>query len=147
LAVSLHAPNQELRQQLIPSAAHYPLEALIQDCRDYMLSTGRRVSFEYTLIAGINDLPIHARQLAHLLRQASQSGARLHVNLIPYNPIAEANYQRPHPARVAEFVRLLEEHHVQASVRQTRGLDGNAACGQLRGSFLRASPEPAPGRS
>jgi 23S rRNA (adenine2503-C2)-methyltransferase len=151
LAVSLHAPNQELRQQLIPSAAHYPLEALIQDCRDYMLSTGRRVSFEYTLIAGVNDLPIHARQLAHLLRQASQSGARLHVNLIPYNPIAEANYQRPHPARVAEFVRLLEEHHVQASVRQTRGLDGNAACGQLRGSFLRASSlpaaEPAFGRS
>ncbi|MFS8908134.1 23S rRNA (adenine(2503)-C(2))-methyltransferase RlmN, partial [Synechococcus sp. OH2] len=70
LAVSLHAPNQELRQQLIPSAAHYPLEALIRDCRDYMLRTGRRVSFEYTLLAGVNDLPLHARQLARLLQQA-----------------------------------------------------------------------------
>ncbi|MFQ3585935.1 MAG: 23S rRNA (adenine(2503)-C(2))-methyltransferase RlmN [Cyanobacteriota bacterium] len=136
LAVSLHAPNQELRQQLIPSAVHYPLASLIQDCRDYMLSSGRRVSFEYTLLGGVNDLPIHARQLAELLRSASQAGVQLHVNLIPYNPISEADYQRPHPTRVEEFVRQLEQYHVQASVRQTRGLDGNAACGQLRGSFL-----------
>ncbi len=138
LAVSLHAPNQDLRQQLIPAAAHYPLEALIQDCRDYMLRTGRRVSFEYTLLSGVNDLPPHARQLAELLRSASQSGVQLHVNLIPYNPISEADYQRPHPARMEEFVRQLEQHQVRVSVRQTRGLDGNAACGQLRGSFLRS---------
>ncbi|MEN9203425.1 MAG: 23S rRNA (adenine(2503)-C(2))-methyltransferase RlmN [Thermostichus sp. DG_1_6_bins_120] len=136
LAVSLHAPNQALRQQLIPSAAHYPLESLIEDCRHYMLRSGRRVSFEYTLLAGVNDLPIHARQLAELLRSAGRSGVQLHVNLIPYNPISEADYQRPHPSRVEEFVRQLEQHHVQASVRQTRGLDRNAACGQLRGSFL-----------
>ncbi|MEN9224632.1 MAG: 23S rRNA (adenine(2503)-C(2))-methyltransferase RlmN [Thermostichus sp. HHBFW_bins_43] len=136
LAVSLHAPNQDLRQQLIPSATHYPLESLIQDCRDYMLKSGRRVSFEYTLLGGVNDLPIHARQLAELLRSASRSGVQLHVNLIPYNPISEADYQRPRPTRVEEFVKQLEQHHVQASVRQTRGLDGNAACGQLRGSFL-----------
>jgi 23S rRNA (adenine2503-C2)-methyltransferase len=138
LAVSLHAPNQDLRQQLIPSAAHYPLDALIQDCRDYMLRTGRRVSFEYTLLSGVNDLPIHARQLAQLLQQASRSGVQLHVNLIPYNPISEADYQRPHPTRVKAFVRQLEQHQVRATVRQTRGLDGNAACGQLRGSFLRS---------
>lgn len=143
LAVSLHAPNQELRQQLIPSAAHYPLESLIQDCRDYMLRSGRRVSFEYTLLGGVNDLPIHARQLAELLRSASQSGVQLHVNLIPYNPIPEANYQRPHPARVERFVRLLKQHHVQVSVRQSRGLESNAACGQLRGSFLQKNPSVA----
>jgi 23S rRNA (adenine2503-C2)-methyltransferase len=140
LAVSLHAPNQDLRQRLIPSAAHYPLDALIQDCRDYMLRTGRRVSFEYTLLSGVNDLPIHARQLAQLLQQASRSGVQLHVNLIPYNPISEADYQRPHPTRVREFVRQLEQHQVRATVRQTRGLDGNAACGQLQGSFLRSLP-------
>jgi 23S rRNA (adenine2503-C2)-methyltransferase len=140
LAVSLHAPNQDLRQRLIPSAAHYPLDALIQDCRDYMLRTGRRVSFEYTLLSGVNDLPIHARQLAQLLQQASRSGVQLHVNLIPYNPISGADYQRPHPARVKAFVRQLEQHQVRATVRQTRGLDGNAACGQLRGSFLRSLP-------
>jgi 23S rRNA (adenine2503-C2)-methyltransferase len=140
LAVSLHAPNQDLRQRLIPSAAHYPLDTLIQDCRDYMLRTGRRVSFEYTLLSGVNDLPIHARQLAQLLQQASRSGVQLHVNLIPYNPISEADYQRPHPTRVREFVRQLEQHQVRATVRQTRGLDGNAACGQLRGSFLRSLP-------
>lgn len=140
LAVSLHAPNQDLRQRLIPSAAHYPLDTLIQDCRDYMLRTGRRVSFEYTLLSGVNDLPIHARQLAQLLQQASRSGVQLHVNLIPYNPISEADYQRPHPTRVREFVRQLEQHQVRATVRQTRGLDGNAACGQLQGSFLRSLP-------
>jgi 23S rRNA (adenine2503-C2)-methyltransferase len=140
LAVSLHAPNQTLRQQLIPSAKHYPLPQLLQDCRTYMHTTGRRISFEYTLLSGVNDLPPHARELASLIRSAVDDlEFQAHVNLIPYNPISEADYQRPHPERVQTFVRQLEDHSIAVSVRQTRGLDQDAACGQLRGSFLEQS--------
>ncbi|MDX2272585.1 MAG: 23S rRNA (adenine(2503)-C(2))-methyltransferase RlmN [Cyanobacteriota bacterium] len=132
LAVSLHAPSQLLREQLIPSAKHYPLEALLDDCRFYMQTTGRRISFEYTLLHGVNDQPPHARALAELLHQAAQSGFRAHVNLIPYNPISLADYQRPSAAAIHQFVQQLESHQIATTVRQTRGLDQEAACGQLR---------------
>ncbi|GAB4216700.1 MAG: 23S rRNA (adenine(2503)-C(2))-methyltransferase RlmN [Synechococcales cyanobacterium] len=127
LAVSLHAPNQALRCQLIPSAQHYPLEALMQDCHHYVQTTGRRISFEYIVLGGLNDRPEHARELAGLLR-----GLQAHVNLIPYNPIAEVDYQRPSPAHVRQFAQHLQERHIAVTVRQTRGLDQDAACGQLR---------------
>lgn len=127
LAVSLHAPSQSLRQRLIPSARHYPLEQLLADCRHYVHTTKRRVSFEYTLLAGVNDTPELARALAKLLR-----GWQTHVNLIPYNPIAEAPYQRPTPERVQAFAAVLSEQGIAVTVRQTRGLDAQAACGQLR---------------
>jgi 23S rRNA (adenine2503-C2)-methyltransferase len=127
LAVSLHAPDQPLREQLIPTAAAYPLEALLADCRHYVAITGRRVSFEYILLGGLNDQPGHAEALAGLLR-----GFQSHVNLIPYNPIAEEDFQRPSAAAVEGFRRELQARHIAVSVRASRGLDADAACGQLR---------------
>lgn len=129
LAVSLHAPNQTLREQLIPSARPYPLEDLLTECREYVEITGRRVSFEYILLAGVNDLPEHALQLAKCLR-----GFQSHVNLIPYNPIAEVDYKRPNRDRIQAFVQVLKQQQIAVSVRYSRGLEADAACGQLRAS-------------
>jgi 23S rRNA (adenine2503-C2)-methyltransferase len=128
-AVSLHASNQPLREKLIPSAKRYALEALLDDCREYVQLTNRRVTFEYILLAGLNDLPEHAVELAGHLR-----GFQSHVNLIPYNPISEVDYQRPSPRRIQAFVEALEKHHIAVSVRRSRGLEKDAACGQLRAS-------------
>lgn len=126
-AVSLHASNQPLREQLIPSARHYPLDTLLEECREYLQLTGRRVSFEYILLAGVNDLPEHAAELAQHLR-----GFQTHVNLIPYNPIQEVDYQRPSQQRTQAFQSVLEQEHIAVSVRYSRGLEADAACGQLR---------------
>jgi 23S rRNA (adenine2503-C2)-methyltransferase len=138
LAVSLHAPDQRLREELIPTAHAYPIEALLEDCRRYVAITGRRVSFEYILLGGLNDQPRHAAALAQLLR-----GFQSHVNLIPYNPIAEEEFKRPTAKAVETFRRALQERHVAVSVRASRGLDADAACGQLR-RRLEGSLEPAP---
>lgn len=127
LAVSLHASNQALREQLIPSAHHYPLENLLDECREYVKLTSRRVTFEYVLLAGVNDDPKQAAELAQLLR-----GFQTHVNLIPYNPIREADYHRPTFRRIQAFVDILQQHQIAVSVRYSRGLEADAACGQLR---------------
>ncbi|MBD2142790.1 23S rRNA (adenine(2503)-C(2))-methyltransferase RlmN [Anabaena sp. FACHB-1250] len=127
LAVSLHAPNQALREQLIPSAKPYPIEDLLAECREYVEITGRRVTFEYILLAGVNDLPEHALELSKRLR-----GFQSHVNLIPYNPIQEVDYQRPNRDRIEAFVNVLQQQNTAVSVRYSRGLEANAACGQLR---------------
>ncbi|MGF1933357.1 MAG: 23S rRNA (adenine(2503)-C(2))-methyltransferase RlmN [Nostoc sp. ChiQUE02] len=129
LAVSLHAPNQALREKLIPSARAYPLEDLLAECREYVEITGRRVTFEYVLLAGVNDLPEHALELAKRLR-----GFQSHVNLIPYNPIQEVDYKRPNRDRIQAFVNVLKEQNIAVSVRYSRGLEADAACGQLRAS-------------
>ncbi|MDB9349165.1 23S rRNA (adenine(2503)-C(2))-methyltransferase RlmN [Nodularia spumigena] len=129
LAVSLHAPNQALREQLIPSARPYPLEDLLDECREYVDITRRRISFEYILLAGFNDLPEHAMQLAKCLR-----GFQSHVNLIPYNPISEVDYKRPSSDRIQAFVNILKQQNTAVSVRYSRGLEADAACGQLRAS-------------
>jgi 23S rRNA (adenine2503-C2)-methyltransferase len=129
LAVSLHASNQTVREKLIPSARQYTLEALLEECREYVQMTGRRISFEYILLAGVNDLPQHAIELAQHLR-----GFQSHVNLIPYNPISEVDYQRPDRRSIETFTDLLKERHIAVSVRYSRGLEANAACGQLRAS-------------
>lgn len=134
LAVSLHASNQALREQLIPSARSYPLEDLFAECRDYVKLTGRRLSFEYLLLAELNDRPEHADELARHLR-----GFQNHVNLIPYNPISEVDYQRPSPQRVQDFVRALKDRHIAVSVRYSKGLDVDAACGQLRTQEMQAA--------
>lgn len=126
-AVSLHAPNQALREKLIPSAKHYPLHALLADCRDYINTTGRRVTFEYVLLAEVNDFPEQALELSRILK-----GFQTHVNLIPYNPIAEVDYKRPNSERIQAFVDVLQKHHITVSVRYSRGLGADAACGQLR---------------
>ncbi|MDJ0717107.1 MAG: 23S rRNA (adenine(2503)-C(2))-methyltransferase RlmN [Prochloraceae cyanobacterium] len=132
LAVSLHASNQKLREQLIPSANRYSLGSLLEECREYVSKTGRRVSFEYILLAGVNDLPENAHQLAKHLR-----GFQTHVNLIPYNPIDEVDYQRPDKQRIKAFTEILQEKHIAVSVRYSRGLEADAACGQLRASQTR----------
>ena len=127
LAVSLHGSNQQLREQLIPSARNYPLSDLLADCREYVEITRRRVSFEYIQLAGVNDEPQHAAVLAKQLR-----GFQCHVNIIPYNPIQEADYQRPSASRIQAFAAALKKHHIAVSVRFSRGLEADAACGQLR---------------
>tara|TARA_Y100001968_G_scaffold325280_1_gene366248 strand:- start:292 stop:1371 length:1080 start_codon:yes stop_codon:yes gene_type:complete len=127
LAVSLHAPNQELRELIIPSASSYPVISLLKDCKKYVELTGRRVSFEYILLGGLNDKDFHAEQLADLMR-----GFQSHVNLISYNPIIEENFKRPSKSRVNGFRALLENRGITVSVRASRGRDKDAACGQLR---------------
>ena len=129
LAVSLHASNQALRTQLIPSAEKYPLQDLLAECRDYVKLTGRRVSFEYVVLADLNDQPEHALELASELR-----GFQSHVNLIPYNPIVEVDYKRPTRQRVESFTQQLKDKGIAVSVRYSRGLEKDAACGQLRAS-------------
>lgn len=129
LAVSLHASNQKVRTQLVPSANHYQMEELLKDCRTYVKITGRRITFEYIVLAGVNDSPEHAVELAKHLR-----GFQSHVNLIPYNPINEVDYQRPTGRSLQRFLSLLNAHKITASIRRSRGLDRDAACGQLRAS-------------
>lgn len=129
LAVSLHASNQSLRTQLIPSAQPYPFADLLQECRDYVEITGRRVTFEYILLAGLNDGAAQAQELAAQLR-----GFQSHVNLIPYNPIVEVDYKRPSRQQVQIFMQQLQDLGIAVSVRQPRGLQEDAACGQLRAS-------------
>ncbi|XP_038989041.1 probable dual-specificity RNA methyltransferase RlmN [Phoenix dactylifera] len=149
LAVSIHAPNQELRQMFVPSAKSYPLDALMDDCKDYFLQTGRRVTFEYTLLAGLNDRIEHAVELAEMLHSC---GRGYHVNLIPFNPIEGSEYRRPYKKAVLAFAAALESKKITVSVRQTRGLDASAACGQLRNNFQKspllesaaAEPQPLP---
>ena len=127
LAVSLHAPNQALREELTPTAKAYPYDALLDDCRYYLNKTGRRVSFEYILLGGVNDHPHHASELADRV-----GGFQSHVNLIAYNPIEEEEFQRPTTQRIEGFRRVLERRGVAVSLRASRGLDQDAACGQLR---------------
>lgn len=132
LALSLHAPNQKLRETIVPSAKSYPLNAIMKDCRDYFRETSRRVSFEYALLAGVNDRVEHAIELAELLQEW---GRGHHVNLIPFNPIEGSEYKRPYRKAVQAFANALESRKITVSVRQTRGLDASAACGQLRNNF------------
>jgi 23S rRNA (adenine2503-C2)-methyltransferase len=127
LAVSLHAPTQRLRTKLVPTAENYPIDELLDECRDYVQITGRRLSVEYILLAGVNDDPKHAAELASKLR-----GFQSHVNLIPYNPIEDADFDRPTPRDIKNFVDVLEQQHIAVSVRYSKGLGASAACGQLR---------------
>jgi len=135
LAVSIHAPNQPLREKIVPSAKAYPLEALMSDCVKYFEATGRRVTFEYTLLAGINDGPQHAEELAVLLKR--HGNMRSHVNVIPWNPVDESEFKRPSKNNVRKFVSILQENGVKTSIRITRGLEAAAACGQLRNRHQR----------
>ncbi len=128
LAVSLHAPTDRLRERLVPLNRRYPLSQVMAACRDYGRNTGRRVTFEYALLEGVNDSPEQARQLGRLLQ-----GLACHVNLIPLNPIAGSPY-RPSSRQVAlAFQRELRRQGVPATLRVGRGLDIQAGCGQLRG--------------
>ena len=127
LAISLHAATQQEREAIMPIARQYDLDTLLSACREHAEKTGRRVSFEYTLIKGRNDSPAHAEQLASLL-----SGMLCHVNLIPLNPVAETGLQRTDKASVYAFQKRLEVRGIPATVRRGLGGDIDAACGQLR---------------
>ncbi len=130
LAVSIHAPNQTLRESIVPSAKAYPIQALLQDCAEYFRVTGRRVTFEYTLLAGVNDSPECAEELVAVLRR--YGSMKSHVNLIPWNPVDESEFSRPSKKAVQHFVDSMDRAGIAATVRHTRGLEAAAACGQLR---------------
>jgi 23S rRNA (adenine2503-C2)-methyltransferase len=136
LAVSLHAADNILRDRLVPINRKYPLEELIPACREYYRVTGRRVSFEYILFNGINDSTARARALARLLL-----GLNCHVNLIPANHTTDRNFQPPPAAVVLAFERELRLSRINATLRQPRGQDIDAGCGQLRSRHTSASPE------
>ncbi len=127
LAVSLHASDNALRDRLVPINRKHPLEQLIPACRDYYLETGRRVSFEYVLFKDINDKPGQAQSLARLLR-----GLNCHVNLIAANATGDPNFQPPSRRAILDFERILKESGINATLRQPRGQDIDAGCGQLR---------------
>jgi 23S rRNA (adenine2503-C2)-methyltransferase len=131
LAVSLHAPDQATREKLVPSAKYYPIEQLIEDSKSYFKETGRRVTFEYTLLAGVNDSVYQARALGRMLKRAFGSGA--HVNVIPWNNVDGINHTRPSGNAIHKFCGALAAEGVNQSIRKTRGLESNAACGQLAG--------------
>lgn len=127
LAVSLHASSNRLRNRLVPINKTYPLEALLAACQRYQTKTRRRVTFEYALMAGINDAPDQAQQLADLL-----VGLRCHINLIPLNPTPGSPYQPTSDEDVRRFRQVLENANVPTTVRLRRGIEINAGCGQLR---------------
>jgi 23S rRNA (adenine2503-C2)-methyltransferase len=127
LAVSLHAANDALRNELVPINRRYPLDALVAACLDYFAAKGRRISFEWALIADTNDRPSDARELAEIARTC-----RAHVNLIPLNPTPGYPVLGTHPTRIREFVAELRSLGANVTVRQTRGTEIDAACGQLR---------------
>ncbi|MBI4519999.1 MAG: 23S rRNA (adenine(2503)-C(2))-methyltransferase RlmN [Gemmatimonadetes bacterium] len=127
LAVSLHAPNSELRRQLVPLEKRYPLPVLMDALRTFNAAGGQRITFEYTMIAGVNDAPTLANELAGLAREI---GA--YVNLIPFNPIPDVDWTASSRQKILTFANRLRERGVRAAVRQPRGRDIAAACGQLR---------------
>jgi 23S rRNA (adenine2503-C2)-methyltransferase len=137
LAVSLHAPNDELRDQLVPLNKKYPIDELMAACVRYAKrKKGESVTFEYTLMKGVNDQPQQARELVRLLRafdNAVQMKDAAKVNLIPFNPFPGTRYERPEDAAIRAFQKLLNEAGMIAPVRRTRGDDIDAACGQLKG--------------
>ncbi|QSX80077.1 23S rRNA (adenine(2503)-C(2))-methyltransferase RlmN [Agrilutibacter solisilvae] len=140
LAVSLHAPNDELRSELVPLNKKYPIEQLMDACVRYALrKRGTSVTFEYTLMKGVNDQPQHARELIRLLRafdNAVQMKDAAKVNLIPFNPFPGTRYERPGDEAIRGFQKLLNNAGMIAPVRRTRGDDIDAACGQLKGQVM-----------
>ncbi|MDW2796448.1 23S rRNA (adenine(2503)-C(2))-methyltransferase RlmN [Clostridium boliviensis] len=131
LALSLHAPNDEVRKSLMPVANRYPLSDVLSACHTYFEKTGRRITFEYSLVSGVNDNLKEAAALTALLK--AQHG---HINLIPVNPIKERNYVQSDRKAIEAFKNLLEKNGINVTIRREMGRDINGACGQLRKSFL-----------
>jgi 23S rRNA (adenine2503-C2)-methyltransferase len=142
LAVSIHAARDPLRDVLVPLNQRWPVGEVVAAARDHAATTGRRVSYEVTLIDGINDTPADAAALAALLR-----GDRLaHVNLIPMNPVAHTPWQASSPAAVDRFARPLRAAGITVSVRRNRGIEVGAACGQLAAERVGEPPAMAVAR-
>ena len=127
LSVSLHAPNDAIRSRLMPVSRRWGMEELLSACQDYIRATGRRISFEYTVVEGVNDSPECAAELAKRLR-----GMLCHVNLIPANPVEGSGCVGGSRPVVERFQHILEQRGVNATIRRTLGADINASCGQLR---------------
>ena len=140
LAVSLHAPNDELRSELVPLNKKYPIAELMASCERYVArKKGTSITFEYTLMKGVNDQPQHAKQLARLMHKfdnAAQMKDAAKVNLIPFNPFPGTKFERSPEEDIRAFQKTLQEARVLATVRRTRGDDIDAACGQLKGQVL-----------
>jgi 23S rRNA (adenine2503-C2)-methyltransferase len=144
LAVSLHAANDALRDQLVPINRLYPLSVLVAACADYLRAKGRRLSFEWALIDGTNDRRIDARELADLARSLPLPG---HVNLVPLNPPPGYPTRGTPAAGVRRFRGWLQDLGVNATVRRNRGTDIDAACGQLAAPARDGSPAPTAART
>ena len=136
LAISLHAPNDEARKKLMPIANKYTIAEILDACDEYFAKTGRRVSFEYSLVQGVNDSAEFAKELGGLLK-----GKNCHVNLIPVNPIKERNYKDSDTAFVQNFKMILEKLGINVTIRREMGRDIDAACGQLRRSYMKQKEE------
>ncbi|VYT75888.1 23S rRNA (adenine(2503)-C(2))-methyltransferase RlmN [Clostridium tertium] len=132
LAISLHAFNDETRREIMPIANKYSIKEILEACDYYFNKTGRRISFEYSLVSGINDSKEHAKSLAKLLK-----GRQCHVNLIPVNEIKENTLKRPSKKTIDDFEKIVSDHGLDVTVRKEMGNDINAACGQLRRNFLK----------
>ena len=127
LAVSLHTADEKLRSQLVPMNHRYPVAEIVRACRAYVRETHRRVTFEIALIAGVNDSDAHARQIAEALH-----GVLCHINVIPYNATAESDWHASSSERVQAFAHVIESVGYPVTIRQSRGTDIQAGCGQLR---------------
>lgn len=131
LALSLHAPNNEIRKKLMPVATKYDLTEVMDAFHYYYEKTGRRLTFEYSLVDGINDEEEHAKELSRLVK-----GINCHINLIPVNPIKERNYRKSENKKIQNFKNILEKYRINVTIRREMGADIDAACGQLRKSYL-----------
>ena len=131
LAISLHSPNDEVRKQIMPIADKYSIEEVLEACKYYFNITRRRITFEYSLIHGVNDKEEYAYELAKKLKNIN-----CHVNLIPVNPIKEREYKHSTSSQVSKFKNILEKYGINVTIRREMGTDIDAACGQLRKSYV-----------
>lgn len=131
LAISLHAPNQQLREQIMPRAASWPLADMLATLASYPLKTRERITFEYLLLGGVNDRPEHARQLVKLLAPLKKAK----LNLIAYNPVPGQPFRKPELADIETFQKILWNKNITATLRKSRGADIAAACGQLKAQY------------
>lgn len=136
LSVSLHAPNDDIRNRIMPVNRRWGVEVLLKACRDYIAATNRRISFEYAMMSGINDTDECARELASRLK-----GMLCHVNLIPANEVRENDYVRSSAERLKAFADILEKNGITTTVRRTLGPDIEASCGQLRRNHAKEASE------
>lgn len=131
LSISLHAPNDNIRDSMMKVNKRWNIATLIKACKEYIKTTGRRISFEYAVVDGVNNSDTNARELAGLLK-----GMLCHVNLIPVNPVKENTYKKPDRKKIEHFCKLLNDLGINTTIRRTLGSDIDASCGQLRGKAL-----------
>ena len=136
LALSLHASDDDTRKELMPIAYQYSINEILEACNYYFEKTGRRITFEYSLVAGVNDTVEEAEKLSNLVKEIN-----CHVNLIPVNPIRERTLTQPNKYAVQRFKSILEKNKINATIRREMGRDINGACGQLRNEIMSGGKE------